>query len=81
MTISIYRRVNMGGGKAPTPTTPTPVAADPAPTVDNSEEVAKQKAIEDARASRVKGLNATDLADNKQTDNAEKTQTTTLLGA
>ncbi|MBA4259148.1 MAG: hypothetical protein C0446_08285 [Chitinophaga sp.] len=71
----------MGGGKASAPTPPPPVKAEPAPTEDNSAEVAKQKAIEDARAARVKGLTATDLADNKEVDTTEKTKETTLLGA
>ena len=47
--------------KAPeVPATPTPVAAAPAPTTDNSEEVKKQRLLEEQRAARAKGLSATD---------------------
>lgn len=53
----IKKRLN----KAPeVPATPAPVAAPAAPTTDNSEEVAKQRAIEEARQKRAQGLAATD---------------------
>jgi hypothetical protein len=55
--LKISRRFN----KAPeVPATPAPVASPVAPTTDNSEEVAKQRAIEEARQKRAQGLAATD---------------------
>lgn len=55
--LKILKRVN----KSPeVPAAPAPVAAPAAPTVDNSEEVAKQRAIEEARQKRAQGLAATD---------------------
>lgn len=57
MPIKIYKRLN----KAPeVPAAAAPVAAPTAPTTDNSEEVAKQRAIEEARQKRAQGLSATD---------------------
>lgn len=51
-----------------TPSMPAPVAAAPAPTTDNSAEVAKQRAIEEERAKRAKGLSATDNTGGKGVD-------------
>lgn len=54
-------KISKRWNKAPSvPATPAPVAAPAAPTTDNSEEVAKQRAIEEARQKRAQGRAATD---------------------
>lgn len=83
--IRIYHRTN----KAPeVPSSPAPVAAPVAPTVDNSAEVAKQRAIEEARQKRAQGLAATDNTGGEgvplQEENIQEktlTKKSTLLGA
>jgi hypothetical protein len=63
------------------PQTPAPVAAPPPPTVDNSEEVKKQRAIEAERAKREKGLSATDNTGGEGVPlQEENVQKKTLLG-
>ncbi len=83
MTSLIQRVTN----KAPEiPSTPAPVAATPAPTMDNSEEVKKQRLLEEQRAARAKGLGATDntggegVALQKENVDAPTLKQTTLLG-
>lgn len=72
--------------KAPSaPSMPAPVAQTPASTVDNSAEVAKQRAIEEQRQKRAQGLSATDNTGGDGVDikdeNIDKpTATKTLLG-
>lgn len=68
--------------KAPeVPSTPAPVAATPPPTVDNSEEVKKQRLLEEQRQARARGYSATDNTGGEgvplQKENVEKK---TLLG-
>ena len=73
---------NKGGFEMPA--MPPPPAPAPPPTLDNSEEVKKQRLIEEQRAIRAKGLGATDLTkdgvplikENIETPKATKT----LLG-
>lgn len=79
MISSIRSRVN----KAPeVPQMAAPVAAAPAPTVDNSAEVKKQRAIEEERQKRAQGLAATDNTGGEgvalQEENIQKK---TLLGS
>lgn len=68
------------------PSTPAPAATPVAPTVDNSEEVKKQKALEDARQKRVQGLGSTDNTGGDgvslNSENVDKAAATdkTLLG-
>jgi len=72
--------------KAPeVPSTPAPVAAAPAPTEDNSEEVKKQRLLEEQRAARAKGLSSTDNTGGEgvalaQENIDEKKLNKTLLG-
>lgn len=68
--------------KAPSvPSMPAPVAAAAPPTVDNSEEIKKQRAIEAERAKREKGLSATDNTGGEGVPLAEEnTEKKTLLG-
>lgn len=81
MTSSIQARTNKG---PEAPSMPTPTAVAPAPTTDNSAEVAKQRAIEEQRQKRASGLSATDntggegVALNKE--NIDKPEAKTLLG-
>jgi hypothetical protein len=61
LQINMISSISKLYNKAPSvPSMPPPVAAAPPPTVDNSEEVKKQRAIEAERAKREKGLSATD---------------------
>lgn len=68
------------------PAAPTPVAAAPAPTEDNSEEVKKQRLLEEQRAARAKGLASTDntggegVALDQENVKKEEVKAKTLLG-
>lgn len=81
-------RANKIFNKSPeVPSTPAPVAAStPAPTTDNSEEVKKQRLLEEQRAARAKGLAATDNTGGegvpltKENIDTKELQTKTLLG-
>lgn len=82
MICSIQRKFY---NKAPEiPATPAPVAAAPTPTTDNSEEVKKQRLLEEQRAMRAKGLSSTDNTGGEGVplteENIEKPKATTLLG-
>ncbi len=86
-TLLAERTVSNAGGKGGAPAMPAPVAASPTPTIDNSAEVAKQRALEDQRAKRAKGLAATDTTggsgvalDSENIDKTEAKDNTTLLG-
>jgi len=78
---------NKGGGSVPS--MPAPVPAPPPPTVDNSEEVKKQRLLEEERNKRSKGLGATDLTEgevlldeeNIEKKKAEDGSAKTLLGS
>lgn len=82
MTSSIHPILN----KAPeVPSAPAPVAATPAPTTDNSEEVKKQRLLEEQRQKRAQGLAATDNTGGEgvalQQENVDKPEASkTLLG-
>lgn len=80
-------RLNKIYNKAPeVPSAPAPVAAAPAPTEDNSEEVKKQRLLEEQRAARAKGLSATDntggegVALDQENVKKEEVKAKTLLG-
>jgi hypothetical protein len=80
-TSSIPRITN----KAPeVPSTPAPVAATPPPTIDDSEEVKKQRLLEEQRQKRAQGLASTDNTGGEgvalQQENIEKPAAKTLLG-
>lgn len=74
----IHRRLNKG---ADVPAQPTPVAAEPPPTIDNSEEVKKQRLLEQERQKNMKGLGSTDLVEGEGVPlTKENIDKKTLLG-
>ena len=79
--IMMYSTRLITNAKPSVPSMPAPVAAAPPPTVDNSDEVKKQRALEAERAKREKGLGATDNTGGEGVPLAEEnTSKKTLLG-
>jgi hypothetical protein len=79
-TYLIQAVTNKGGGMAPPPP-PPPAPIPAAPTVDNSEEVAKQRKLEEERAKREKGYSSMDNTGGQGVDIAEENiKQPTLLG-
>lgn len=71
--------------KAPSvPSMPPPAAMPPAPTADNSEEVKKQRAMEEQRQKNARGLGSTSNTDgggvSLKDENIDKPAAKTLLG-
>ena len=86
-TMSMISSTRSVYNKAPSvPSMPPPVAPPPTPDLENSEEVKKQRLLEQERAKRAKGFSSTDLAKEgvslkeENTEDASLKNKKTLLG-